>query len=39
MYIAHFDPVYLTKKTIYLIMAVVGLVNWVRLNKKNYANE
>ena len=30
-----FDPVYLTKKAIYLIMAVVGLVNWVRLQREN----
>ena len=39
MYIIHFDPVYLTKKTIYLIMAVIGLINWHKLNvernKKN----
>lgn len=34
MYIAHFDPVYLTKKSIYLIMAVIGLYNWVKLNKE-----
>ena len=33
MYIAHFDAVYLTKRSIYLIMAVIGLVNWARLNK------
>lgn len=33
MYIAHFDTVYLTKRTIYLIMAVIGLVNWAKLNK------
>lgn len=39
MYIAHFDAVYLTKKTIYLIMAFIGLVNWVKLNRKNVTNE
>ena len=40
MYIAHFDPVYLTKKSIYLIMAVIGLINWFKLNKeRNITNE
>ena len=40
MYIAHFDPVYLTKKTIYLIMAIIGLKNWLALNKeRNKKNE
>lgn len=40
MYIAHFDAVYLTKRSIYLIMAVIGLVNWIRLNKtRNVENE
>lgn len=39
MFVQHFDPVYLTKKTIYLIMAVVGLVNWCRLQKRNTGNE
>jgi len=39
MYIVHFDPVYLTKKSIYLIMAVIGLYNWIKLNKRNVANE
>lgn len=40
MYIAHFDAVYLTKRSIYLIMAVIGLVNWAKLNKtRNLANE
>jgi nicotinamide mononucleotide transporter len=34
MYIVHFDPVYLTKKSIYLIMAVIGLYNWHKLNKE-----
>ena len=40
MYILHFDPVYLTKKSIYLIMAVIGLINWTKLNKeRNKKNE
>ena len=40
MYIAHFDAVYLTKRSIYLIMAIIGLVNWAKLNKtRNTANE
>ena len=40
MYIVHFDAVYLTKKTIYLIMAVIGLINWWKLQKtRNIANE
>ena len=40
MYVAHFDAVYLTKKSIYLIMAVIGLVNWVKLNRsRNAVNE
>jgi len=39
MYIAHFDPVYLTKKVIYLIMAVIGLVNWMRMSRENGVNE
>lgn len=38
MYIQHFDPVYLTKKSIYLIMAVVGLYNWVKSSQKNKIN-
>ncbi|SEF94475.1 nicotinamide mononucleotide transporter [Eubacterium ruminantium] len=33
MYIAHFDAVYLTKRSIYLVMAVIGLINWARLNQ------
>ena len=28
-----FDPVYLTKKSIYLIMAIIGLINWIKLQK------
>ncbi len=40
MYIVHFDKVYLTKKTIYLIMAIIGLKNWISLNKeRNKKNE
>ena len=40
MYIVHFDTVYLTKKSIYLIMAVIGLINWIKLNKeRNKINE
>lgn len=38
MYIAHFDAVYLTKKSIYLIMAVIGLYNWLKLNKDRNAS-
>ena len=37
MYIAHFDAVYLTKRSIYLIMAVIGLVNWAKLQKTRNA--
>lgn len=40
MFIAHFDAVYLTKRSIYLIMAVIGLYNWTRLQRqRNAANE
>ena len=40
MYIVHFDAVYLTKKSIYLIMAIIGLINWHKLNKeRNKTNE
>ena len=40
MYIAHFDAVYLTKRSIYLIMAVIGLINWAKLNReRNVTNE
>ena len=40
MYIAHFDAVYLTKRSIYLIMAVIGLLNWTKLHKdRNENNE
>ena len=34
MYVAHFDIVYLTKKSIYLIMAIIGIINWMKLNKE-----
>ena len=39
MFIQHFDAVYLTKKSIYLIMAVIGLINWCKLQRRNDANE
>lgn len=39
MFIVHFDPVYLTKKTIYLIMAFIGLYNWIQLSRRNTENE
>ena len=40
MYIIHFDLVYLTKKSIYLIMAIIGIINWTKLNKeRNKTNE
>ncbi len=39
MYIVHFDPVYLTKKLIYLIVAVIGLMNWVRMSRANAENK
>ena len=39
MYIVHFDAVYLTKKSIYLIMAIIGTYRWIKLqqerNKEN----
>ncbi|MBO7677510.1 MAG: nicotinamide mononucleotide transporter [Erysipelotrichaceae bacterium] len=38
MYIVHFDPVYLTKKSIYLIMAIIGLYNWIKLNRERNIN-
>lgn len=35
-----FTPVYFTKKVIYLIMAIIGLINWLKLNKtRNIVNE
>ena len=40
MYIIHFDLVYLTKKSIYLLMAIIGIINWTKLNKeRNKTNE
>lgn len=39
MFIQHFDAVYLTKKSIYLIMAIIGLINWCRLQRRNETNE
>ena len=40
MYLAHFDAVYLTKRSVYLIMAIIGLVNWAKLNQsRNVENE
>lgn len=33
------DPVYVTKKGIYLIEAIVGIRNWTKLAKKNKDNE
>ena len=40
MYIAHFDAVYLTKRSIYLVMALIGLMNWTKLNRdRNTENE
>ena len=38
MYIIHFDLVYLTKKSIYLIMAIIGIINWNKLNKERNKN-
>ena len=38
MFVTHFDPVYFTKKSIYLIMAIIGLINWVKLSKENKSN-
>lgn len=33
------DPVYITKKSIYLVEALVGIKNWFKLAKKNNTNE
>lgn len=38
-YVLKKDPVYTTKKAIYLIEAVVGLKNWYSLSKRNTENE
>lgn len=34
-----FDPVYLTKKSIYLIVAIIGVVEWYKSSKLNKINE
>ena len=34
LYIVHFDAVYLTKRIIYLVVALIGLYNWHMLNKE-----
>lgn len=34
-----FDPVYFTKKSIYLIVAVIGIIEWIKGAKKNTTNE
>ena len=40
MYIVHFDAVYLTKRSIYLIVAIIGFINWTKLNRiRNVENE
>lgn len=38
-YVLKGDPVYVTKKAIYLVEAVVGIKNWGKLAKKNVKNE
>ena len=38
-YVLKRDPVYVTKKGIYLIEAIVGIKNWGELAKKNEMNE
>ena len=38
-YVLKRDPVYTTKKAIYLIEAVIGMSNWHKLSKKNPENE
>lgn len=39
-FIQRFDAVYLTKKSIYLIVAIIGIYNWYKLNKeRNIENE
>ena len=37
LYIVHFDAVYLTKRIIYLVVALIGLRNWHILNKERNA--
>ncbi len=40
MYIVHFDAVYLCKRSIYLLMAIIGLANWLKLHRtRNLDNE
>ena len=34
MYLVHFDAVYLTKKSIYLIMAIIGTYRWIKLQRE-----
>ena len=38
-YAIYKDPVYTTKKAIYIIEAVIGLRNWHKLQQKNKSNE
>ncbi|MBO4687934.1 MAG: nicotinamide mononucleotide transporter [Clostridiales bacterium] len=38
-YVLKKDPVYVTKKGIYLVEAIVGIRNWTHLAKKNARNE
>lgn len=38
-YVLKRDPVYTTKKSIYLVEAIVGITNWTKLAKKNSNNE
>lgn len=38
-YVLKRDPVYTTKKAIYLIEALIGYQNWNKLSKKNISNE
>ncbi len=38
-YVLKKDPVYVTKKAIYLVEALVGIKNWSSLAKKNKTNE
>lgn len=37
MYIINFDAVYLTKKSFYFIMGIIGLYNWWKLQKERNA--
>lgn len=38
-YVLKRDPVYTTKKAIYLVEAIIGLRNWHQLSQKNKTNE